>query len=299
MTLNVQPGTNPNKYASETDVNRKITLTYESAVPANPFEFTAQAGYRYSETTGWDAGNTQAQLRFYEAQTAAGDPEKVGTGEVYGKTEVTLANTDTQFGILSLAGIGNTTAAVPNGIGLFASGNDLLMRAGATTFYTMRDGRWTNPNTWDEGTLPTAIDNAELRHSIYVGIDGEFIGTPEAGNTTSEESHYAAAAAAKDVRIVNKAGAFAGNNPALIIGNEDNGASYIFTIAGNLTNENAAENLNTLAFPLATAKGALNPGNIQGVWLINSYGAGVPGLGVKAVSNSGNFNNEGVIEVGE
>jgi len=294
MRLNVLPSTNPNDYDATTDVNRKINLTY--AGNAGDFEMTVRAAYRNDEgPNAWAAPYTQASLRFYEAD--ASDREKVGTGEVYDRVDAGV-----NLGYLELAGIGNTaTGAVPNGIGLFASGNDLLLAAGPTTFYSVQDGRWTNPNTWDEGTIPTQIDNVEIRTMVYAGIAGPFAGTLAAGNTTPEHTHYSGNdPAANTITIANLNGA------AFLLGNEDNPAGYVFRTAQTTGNTFINSNANAMlpAFGSGIAAKAThvvaNPG-FNGVW-ITPYAALNSSviLGTNQVQNTvGTFNNEGIIEVGQ
>lgn len=300
FSLNVRPGQNPANYNAQTDVNRKMTVTHTGT--GTDFAFDLTAGYLASEASGragWnspDDGITENQIRFYEDNTATTAPEKIGTGNTYTR------QTATDFHTLTLAGIKTTSATLPaldNGIGLFASGNEVLMRAGATTFYSVNKGRWTNPATWDEGTVPTAIDNVEIRATVYAGIAGPFIGTLANNNTTPEYTHYnnGALNAAHNVTIIKANDTY--KNPALIIGNEDNSANYMLTFTGTFENKNITAP--TAAFPMTVAKGDLQDTQLNGLWLTNKYaGTGlIPGLSAKDIKNAGTVNNEGVIEVQE
>lgn len=306
IIFNIRPGVAPNDYNVAKDVNRKINLTYVDN--AGHFAMTAQAGYLIGEGPGaWAAPYTQNSIRMYEAATAPAR-EKIGTGN----NPVRTAATATGFGSISLAGITDTSnSTLTNGIGYFASGNDILLSAGPTTFYSIADGRWTNPNTWDEASVPDSIDNAEIRHSVYVGIDGSFIGTAggaddtPTNNTKSEYSHYGNTnnPAVNNILIVQKTAGTGTPNPALIVGNEDNPDNYVFrtSVNGTVTNNNTTAN--NLAFPLVaatTAKNTVVSGDIQGVWLVPYLtGTKIPGLGAFDFQNAGNFNNQGLIEVGK
>lgn len=330
MTLNVRPGQNPDTYVGTTDVKRDINLAY--AGNTGDFEMTVKAGYLQSEAadkagTGedWPAAYNEGQIRFYEAKDAAS--EKVGTGEVYTK----VASTGTTFGSVSLPGIGSisgaTPTALPNGIGVFATGNDLVLRGGPTTFYSIADGRWSNPNTWDEGTTPTSIDDVELRSTVFVGIDAPFINVAyDAGigdgnlpvnatnNTRSEQSIYGNNSAANKITIASKVGLPVNANPALIIGNEDNGDNWIFKTELTTDNSIINNNANIPTTGLAAfvdgartgiaAKGsyvAANPG-FSGIW-VTPWGAtatNAPILQTQQIQNNGGVvNNEGIIEVGQ
>jgi hypothetical protein len=296
-TIEMRPGqgTSMPAWDGATDVNRSVNLTHNAAAD---FEMELAVGYLFSEGPGaWADPNTQASIRFHEGNGP--DDEKIGTGQVYARDDASGAD----LGQVSLAGILRATApALPNDLDRFASGNDVILRAGPTTFYTVEDGRWTNPNTWDEGTQPTSADDTELRHGVYVGIDGPFIGTlggPDgiaANNTLAESDHYGASAAARTITI-----ASGYPNASLIIGNEDNPTSYIFStsFAGGSSFLNNNTTAPTAAFPYAIAKGTAVTADFNGLWLINSFGAGTPGFGTYQIANTGTINNEGVIEVGE
>ncbi|MBE2189844.1 MAG: hypothetical protein KGZ71_01115 [Desulfobulbaceae bacterium] len=296
-TIEMRPGQGSSMGAWDgaRDVNRSVNLTHNAA---NDFDMELAVGYLFSEGPGaWAAPNTQASIRFHEGNGP--DDEKIGTGQVYNRTAAAGAD----LGQVSLAGILRAAAqALPNDIDRFASGNDVILRAGPTTFYTVDDGRWTNPNTWDEGTQPSSLDDTELRHMVYVGIDGPFAGTiggadnTAANNTLAESDHYGTDAAA---RTINIASGYA--NASLVIGNEDNPASYIFStsFASGSSFLNNNTNAPGAAFPYAIAKASAAKANFNGLWLINSLGAGTPGFGTYQIENTGTINNEGVIEVGE
>ena len=258
-----------------------------------------QAGYLESEKANWDSPYSHTSLRFYEADGT--DVEKVGTGQEYGRGSATGDN----LGYVSLAGIGSTTDGIGSGtndIAQFMSGNDLLLRSGRTTFYSINDGRWTNPATWDEGTVPTSIDNVEIRDMVYVGIKGSFAGTGEDGNQTPEHSHYGGdGAAANTITIAQKKAVDGSPFPSLIIGNEDNPADYVFkTAAAGTSFTNLNTNSPSLVFPLEDAKNTITSSNVfNGLWLISlTQDSRIPAFGTSQIENSGTINNEGIIELG-
>jgi hypothetical protein len=288
--LDVTPSTAPINNDANT-INRKIVMNYD----LTGWVASIQAGYLSTELPAFSGGLNEDNLKFFEADGAsAANIEKLaGTGYGRNKTD--------NIHHLSLAGILPGTGAVDGVVEKnFTSSHELEMRA-SNTMYSIADGRWTNKNTWDEGTVPTQVDNAEIRTSVYVGIAGSFIGTAAAGNTTPEYDYYGNTnvAAARTITVANKTGAA---NPALIIGNEDNPDNYIFHTALNTDNSLINNNLtsSTATFPLAVAKNGLNAGDIQGVWVISIKGANkVPALGTYQILNSGTVNNEGILEVGE
>ena len=315
MTLNVRPGetTAINNYQTGKDVRRKVNLSY--APNTNAFDMTAQVGYRFEEgpLAGglWDATYSQTSVRQYEAIPA--NREKIGTGAT--PTRGTAA-AGTSFGFVSLASIGSTSsAAFPNGIGDFASGNDLVLSAGPTTFYSIADGRWTNPNTWDEGSLPTAIDNVEIRTTVFAGIDGPFLRAAGGAdntanlNTRSEADAYPGGVAqANMITVADKLAGVGTPNPAFILGNEDNGPTFVFKTAQASGNTLVNNNLATSGVPFtatgiaakATFVNIDNPG-FSGIWVTpwnTGTASGTPALQTNQIENAGTLNNQGIIEIG-
>jgi hypothetical protein len=307
-----RPSTAPNVYDASKDIDRKITLNYTGN--SVNFTFGIEAGYLLAEGPGsgaWTAPYTQTGVRFYEGD-AQPKIEKVGTGQTYGRQ----AAAGTSLGFVSLAGIGNTaTQNVPNGIGLFASNNDLELRTGPTTFYSIADGRWTNPNTWDEGQIPDTASSAEIRTMVYVGIDGPFAGTgngsgadnTDVNNTKSELSVYPDGYGAQVITIADGF-ASASVHPSLVVGNEDNGAGYVFKAKATT---NPFVNANTTAatgtIPIGAKSSIASNSIFNGLWITtyvtdNSGYTGLPGVpafGAQSIQNVGSINNEGIIEVGQ
>jgi hypothetical protein len=172
MTLAVFPGTDPNNYNNTRDVQRKVTVSWSGS---NDWTATFRVGYKESEIP---SGVDQSSLRFYESPTS-GTPEKVSTGIAYTRSAASGAN----LGFIELAGIQGTATPAPNGRGFIASGNDLLLRGGPSVFYAIRSGRWSNPNTWDEGVEPSPSDEVVIDgftvHAGYVRETDNYTGAEE------------------------------------------------------------------------------------------------------------------------
>jgi hypothetical protein len=177
MTLAVLPQTNPNNYDNTKDVQRKVTVSWDGS---NNWKATFRVGYKESDIPSgtWNPSVSQSNLRFYESPTA-GTPEKVSTGNAYTRSPAAGAN----LGYIQLAGIQGTAAAVPNGFRYITSGNDLLLRGGPSVFYAIRSGRWSNPNTWDEGVEPSPSDEVVIDgftvHAGYVRETDNYTGAEE------------------------------------------------------------------------------------------------------------------------
>jgi len=305
VSMNVRPGLTPfNGYVAASDVKRSVTLTHDASAD---FGLAVQVGYKYEEgpVTGpyWDATYTQNNIRMYEG-FADNTSEKLSTGVSPNRTAAVAA---TSLGHISLPNIKYTaTSTNSNGIDKFYSSNNIILRSGPTTFYSITDGRWTNPNTWDEGTQPSAADNVEIRTAVYVGIDGPFIGTNggadnvAANNTLAEKDHYAGNAAAANTIVIANGYTAA----SLIIGNEDNGNNYVFHTAKNngtsFTNNNT--NVPTVNVSNIGAKGSYANGNgFQGLFLTTygNSGSQLSAFGTYQLLNVGSINNMGIIEIGE
>ncbi len=287
--LDVRPVTNPNQYDGTMDVKRKITANYD----VSGVTYGLQLGYLASELpsfTGDAAGLTENDFKFFEA--TAGAIEKVaGTGYAHDQA--------TTFHYVSLAGLQNGNAAVGDGTieNIIASGNDIVLRAN-NTMYSIVDGRWSNPNVWDEGRIPNENDNVELRTMVYVGIDGPFAGTSGGAdntptlNTQSEFADYGTGYAANKITIGNVQYA------SLIIGNEDNGATYVHKAKFNGTSFiNNNTNAPAGTFPII-AKGSAVKTGFNGLWLTD-YGTNPSMFGAQQIENNGTINNQGIIEVGQ
>ncbi len=161
------PGTAPRNYDPTKDLNRKISLRYSAAPMA--FTATVQAGYKVSDRAWAENPYYENEFRFWESRDVPNLAiEKIATGFAY--TRVIAGTIHT----VSLPGITETAAdidAAPigNADAGFLSTNDLILRAGPTIFYSIRDGRWSNPATWDEGAQPGANDDAVVRHTVHAG----------------------------------------------------------------------------------------------------------------------------------
>jgi hypothetical protein len=289
--LNVRPGVNPNQYVAATDVNRKITASYD----VSAMEYTLKVGYLNSENPTYPTvpdGLGESDLKFFEANAANTASEKIAG---IGYTRNTVDNLHS----LSLGGLLDGSAAVEGTIEkILASTNDLVLRAN-NTMYSIVDGRWSNPNVWDEGRIPVATDNVEVRTMVYVGIDGAFAGTSGGAdntptlNTRAEFDDYGTNAAANKITIGNYA------NATLILGNEDNGATYVHKTAFNGTafiNNNT--NLAVAPTLFSIAKGTVAPTDVNGLWL-TTFGTNIPVLGTKQLENKGAISNQGIIEIGD
>lgn len=154
----------PNLYDDETDINRKITLDFDN----NGWEATIRAAYRQDEVNAggnWLATVNEGNLRFFE--NSATEEQKVATGNA----PTRFASGGANFGYVELAGITAATVQLPNAANLngqFYATNDLVLRGGPTQVIAVNDGRWSNPNTWDEGREPYEFDDVLIPNGFTV-----------------------------------------------------------------------------------------------------------------------------------
>ncbi|MDA3843343.1 MAG: hypothetical protein PF588_03110 [Candidatus Kapabacteria bacterium] len=221
LTLNILPETNPDPsvpaFSLATDVNRKITFSYNST--ANDWVSEVTMGYRSSEEPT-DGDVPIAALRFREYESPTNPSHKVSTNELIGRS--TPADYTDGFAWISLAGIepgtGTTLAEVINT-------NDLYLSGAPTSFITINHGRWSNPATWDEGIQPSSSDFAIVRHNVHVGFRRTSFDGGVAGGQ-NDEGDFAGVTndrLASEIEIIVPDGTY--TTPALIFGNNVGGAT--------------------------------------------------------------------------
>ncbi len=275
--FNVQPGTNPNQYDATKDINRKVTWNYSNT--GTDWIATLEVAYLDAELP---PGADESTVRFYEASTT--DVEKMSTGQAYDRTGTTAT-----LSYISLPGFKPTTASVDGTPDTyFASGNDVLLRTGPAIIYAVQNGRWSNPNTWDEGTEPTPADQVVIDgYTVWVGFARPSV-DPYPGDETYPTQ------LASQVRIGSSP------NSALVFGPPEdpwtNGPKptyYAFTSGTNIIidNNSVSACYNTSSADFSTFVG--NSATLNG--LVVFEGATVK---TTTITNNGLISNGGVIEVG-
>lgn len=318
VELNIRQATDPtlaqsggtDVYDVTTDVRRFIELNYVGTHRADELNVMWESG----DEDATFAGDRQL-FRYVEAFAANQEYQKlIRQGAQYNRTDAgsdprlllyegELAGTDNGIDMNGDAGDADVNS--------IASGSQIIITATPQIFISEEDGRWTNPNTWDVGQVPTANDNVEIETLVYVGIDGPAWGTiggapdtPE-NNTRAEVDHYGAGVNAANQIQINDMGA--GTPSALLIGNEDNGAGYVFStnlngaIGGReagIVNNNANVNAGDYEDKSQAVTG------LQGLILTDRTDGGgaaqfTATAGFRQVINCGHVYNYGIIEIGE
>jgi hypothetical protein len=270
MTLAVFPQTSPNNYDNTKDVQRKVTVSWSGD---DNWTATFRVGYKESEIP---SGVDQSSLRFYESPSS-GTPEKVSTGYAYTR----LAASGADLGYIQLEGIRGTGTAVPNGFGYITSGNDLLLRGGPSVFYAIRSGRWSNPNTWDEGVEPSPSDE--------VVIDGF---TVHAGYVRTIDNY--AFNEANPNQLAAKITIGNSPNSALLFGSTTGPKTFSLNMAA------AGELINNRAGGATITSGTPDTGSspIDAGLVVYTTSGNEITLQAKSLQNNGTLFNFGEIEVG-
>lgn len=197
------------------------------------------------------------------------------------------------------------------GIELVAAGNSALLNRdlantaniilGWAPIQTIAHGRWSNPATWDEGTVPASDDDARVRHAVWTGIDQAFLGLPAYADDERDFSQtvtpdVGTGYAANSVEIIQAVpGTF--DNPALIIGNNDATMSGLANAHVFMIGPGGVKNFNTNP-PLATQDSELTASTqANGIWVMDQCNSGFVFRGV-FFQNRGVITNNGLIEVG-
>lgn len=311
--FDVQPGVYAGIKASDFDLTKDVKRIVRTAFTGTGSLSLLKVGYVASDLDATFNGQ-ESRMRFFEG---------VNTTPLIAKEKITLfghpatnsAGLNPRFAQLTGANI-NLVATPNSDLASIAAGSDVILGS-STLFITRGDGRWTNPGTWDEGVLPTANDNVEIRHLVYVGIAGPAYGTAggaantKADNTYPESTEYGANAAANSIRVRNVTD-FPTQHPALIVGNEDNGDGYDFHVTydptasiggipSGIVNDGSGATTANIWDNKATNFSGGN--TINGIWIADNKNATYslrPSLGASIFTNNGNlFNRNGVLILGQ
>ena len=150
LTMDVRPLTSPNAYNPLTDVQRKITVSYQGQLIA-----TVSAAYKASDIPStWGPNASERLMKLYNAYGQP-LPRAFKLAPSAPPTYVRRpAGVGSLFGYVQVSGVVDVG---PDNQRL-DSGNDLLLRATRDTMRAIASGRWSNPLTWDEAREPEPID---------------------------------------------------------------------------------------------------------------------------------------------
>ncbi|MEI6091562.1 MAG: hypothetical protein WCR42_13995 [bacterium] len=230
LTLNVTPDDNAYFGYTADDVKRSIKLGYTQT------DWIAEMSYGYKES---ELGTLDEALLRYREGISALVSEKIATGKEL-KNPVTAVGT-TVWGSLTLAGIipGDNSSG---NLAEVKAGDPVFLRSAPVVFYTISDGRWSNPGTWDEGVQPSSADSTVIRNTVHVGFRRDNVdGTTANGKIPEMTGITGYAGLAKQIRITNIAGSslIFGDLSASSNTDEDN-VTWETASAGKIINQNNA-----------------------------------------------------------
>lgn len=313
FTINSQPGTQPQNnggFNAANDVTRCFTIDYDGT---SGVISTLRVGYTSSDLIGFTAN--EANLRFEEAWgTNPTDRHKV-TGGAGIATNNGAADpryvqlvTNPSLGLLLNNPTGGGTTYE------LAKASNIVLTAAPLQYIAINNGRWTNPGTWDEGTVPPSNANTLIRALVYAGIDGPAYGTPATNNTTDERTHYGVPPAQNEIQIAHSITIDNGTtypDASLIIGNEDNNDNAILTtaltgtvggIAAGFYNNNSVANSPSNNDWNNKATDPVGANTVNGLFISNIKNTGytnVPIFGTGQITNAGTIVNYSIIELGQ
>ncbi len=289
--LDIRQQTNPtleNNFNIATDVRRRVLADFNGTGSISNLVI----GWEATDEDASFAAADETKLRFAQGFDAGQPMEKIArAGATYNRTNVTSTPRSLTYGGGSGPGLNLVAAIVPGNprAQQMVTGSEIVLTTTPQTIYSITNGRWTNPATWDIGLPPTAEDNVEIRNVVWTGIDQAVFGG--SAYTTDENN---GTPSANSITIANISGS------ALVIGNQDASMSgeYVFTTKVDpLTGTNIGIfNNNTTA---NTGDGNTNSATgLNGIWIRPAANGITPVLGAYQLTNQGAVYNGSFLDIG-
>lgn len=187
LTLDVRTNAEPPLYEPRTDVRRVVTWSWtlndssiSNATAAQPsWKATLRLGYRKHELAETFDADNEARLSFYENRLQPASPfaPRILPRLLGGRGIERRAAQDTAFGVVQIPLLEaqppqapQADQLLPRGSKVVFSGRQVLMRGTGLLVRSLRDGRWSNPSTWDVGREPSSGDTVEIAHNVHIGF---------------------------------------------------------------------------------------------------------------------------------
>ncbi len=307
--LDITPATTPSQASdivAADVIKRKIVASYDNsaAIPDGVIS-SLKVGWKASDETGYTVANYN-YLIFTEG-IAIGTPMQrlIRSGNAF------LRNTGTYPHTIDYAGGAGPGISLINGAGggttrQISTGSEIILSSAPMDVISVKNGRWSDPNTWDIGQVPFANDNVHVRNIVWTGIDiagsGQSLGamfgvnTIDANETDGSQPNDNGAAANK-IYIDNGT---TYPNSTLIIGNADSdmgaaGTERLFRTRMT-NNTNFIQNDNAIAN--AGNGDGISAAGLNGIWVRTVGSVFTPVLGTYTMTNAGSVQNNSIIEVG-
>ena len=306
FTVFVVPGALPSGYGSDVlaafDIGRTIVYGYTGTAPEVDDVLN---GYLNSETagvTGYDIN----YVKYAEAFSSASPKEKWYAGSLARSLTGGVVEINSTYSAPITKSIFENSHTSTN-TEVFAN-NSALVLTTKSAVYSIADGRWSNPATWDDNIMPSPNDEVYVRHFVYTGVDGAAYGSNYAPNERMclpADANDDSKAAAYRINIIASDATY--THPALVIGHKDSdlpptqvfrtrltaGGSFtdpgIFNYNASLTTGDASS---TAYVPSSDA--------VHGIYVTNiASSTGTAVLGASQITNSGTIVNCNEIQVGK
>ncbi len=297
--------------AVTTDVQRRITVE-TNAAPNQGTVSRMRIAYLPNEynPSGPDREDRLRLLEAYGNASVRGD--KITTG-----VPITVRNYDnTGWEYLEISGVNNPPSqhlivmtdnyGTPGQIWEVSRQSDIVLTDEVGLMISIRHGRWSDPETWDEGRKPISEDNCIIRHVVYTGYDGGasqvFGARPWPDNeeaTPGLIQSNGGYVLANSVLIEPENMPITADDRALLIGNQDNAPGVVLVIGTQSGLGNGIRNDNTEALSGWTPNWT-NTTGLQGIYVLppNTY---TPVIRFSQITNSGSITNStgSTIEIGD
>jgi hypothetical protein len=188
LTLDVRPNAEPPLYEPRTDVRRMVTwswtlgdssATSTSNAAQTVWKATLRLGYRKNELAETFDADNEARLSFYENRPQPASPffPRILPRLLGARGIERIAAQESAFGTVQLPLLEaqppqspQADQMLPRGSTVVFSGRQVLMRGTGLLVRSLRDGRWSNPATWDIGREPSSGDTVEIAHNVHIGF---------------------------------------------------------------------------------------------------------------------------------
>lgn len=286
--------TNLNNFSNTTDIRRSVTANFSGTGTISSLRIY----YEDTDKDGSFSPSAENLLRFAEGYSNSAPHQKlIRSGATYTRNLTAPKNIlyagGSGFGIdLIASGGGGSIYELSNGSNIVLTGTPL-------TIVSIANGRWSNPGTWDVGYVPTAVDEVEIRHIVWTGIDqAVFGGSAWTDDEIDGSNSGDAGAAANSITIANVSGA------TLVIGNQDptmgsGGVERMFRT--RLTDVSGFQPAGIYNLNVNSNSGdgdSGNASNLQGLWIRPYTTQFTPVLGTLRLTNNGSIMNKSILEIG-
>ncbi|MGI6369924.1 MAG: hypothetical protein ACOX09_04835 [Candidatus Kapaibacterium sp.] len=186
----------------------------------------------------------------------------------------------------------------------------------ALSYTSIRSGRWSDPMTWNVGSVPSSTDEVELRHIVYTGLyddnTTDILGSRQWAE--AEEDISGADLSVSGVAKLCKKLTILGNGTndgGLLIGNNapapTNGARRVLSFGevynNSLGDENLELNLSINSFKVTSPDLDALILKMKGIYIMENGGTGSanlfkPQMQVLKIENKGAIFNSSILEIG-